>query len=73
MPFFANLRSGHFGVRQWYPRWGVITTLLERVLRLVIDITIKEQKYKATGDKHWFDQLSPPEIPAHLQPFVKAS
>lgn len=52
---------------------GVITTLLERVLRLVIDITIKEQKYKATGDKHWFDQLSPPEIPVHLQPFVKAS
>ena len=52
---------------------GVITTLLDRVTRFVLDITIKERKFKTTGDKHWFDQLSPPEIPAHLRPFVKAS
>jgi hypothetical protein len=52
---------------------GVITTLLDRVMRLVLDITIKDRKFKATGDKMWFDQLSPPEIPAHLQHFVKAS
>jgi hypothetical protein len=52
---------------------GVITTLLDRVTRFVLDITIKERRFKATGDKKWFDQLSPPEIPAHLQPFVKAS
>jgi hypothetical protein len=52
---------------------SVITTLLDRLTRVVLDVTIKERKFKATGDKHWFDQLSPPEIPAHLQPFVKAS
>ncbi len=52
---------------------GVITTLLDRVTRFVLDITIKERKFKTTGDKHWFDQLSPPEIPVHLRPFVKAS
>jgi hypothetical protein len=52
---------------------GVITTLLDRVTRLVLDTTIRERKLRATGDKHWFDQLSPPEIPSHLQPFVKAS
>ena len=52
---------------------GVITTLIDRVTHFVLDITIKERKLKATGDKHWFDQLSPPEIPAHLQLFVKAS
>jgi hypothetical protein len=52
---------------------GVITTLMERVTRFILDITIKERKLNATGDKHWFDQLSPPEIPTHLQPFVKAS
>jgi hypothetical protein len=51
---------------------GVITTLIDRVTRFVLDNTIKERKFKATGDKHWFDQLSPPEIPAHLKPFVKA-
>jgi hypothetical protein len=27
----------------------------------------------AMGDKHWFDQLSPPGIASHLQPFVEAS
>jgi hypothetical protein len=52
---------------------GMITTLLDRITRLVIDITIKERKFKVTGDKHWFDQLSPPEISAHLRPFVRAS
>jgi hypothetical protein len=52
---------------------GVITTLIDRVTRFTLDNTIKERKFKATGDKHWFDQLSPPEIPAHLQPFIKAS
>lgn len=52
---------------------GVITTLLDRVLRFVIDVTVKQKKFKATGDKHWFDQLSPPEVPAHLKPFVDAA
>jgi hypothetical protein len=52
---------------------GVIATLIDRVLRFVVDITVKQRKFEATGDKHWFDQLSPPEIPAFLQPFVKAS
>jgi hypothetical protein len=51
---------------------GVITTLIDRVVRFVIDNTIKERKYKASGDKHWFDQLSPPKIPSHLQPFFAA-
>ena len=52
---------------------GVITTLIDRVTRFVLDRTIKKRKLKATGDQHWFDQLSPPEIPTYLQPFVKAS
>jgi hypothetical protein len=52
---------------------GVITTLIDRVTSFVLDITIMERKFKATGNQHWFDQLSPPKIPTHLQPFVKAS
>jgi hypothetical protein len=52
---------------------GVMTTLVDRVLRFVIDVTIKERKFKATGDKHWFDQLSPPEVPPHLKPFFDAA
>jgi hypothetical protein len=52
---------------------GVITTLIDRATRFVLDNTIRERKLKSTGDKHWFDQLSPPEIPAHLKPFVRAS
>jgi hypothetical protein len=52
---------------------GVITTLIDRVALFVLDITIKQRKFNATADKHWFDQLSPPEIPVFLQPFVKAS
>jgi hypothetical protein len=52
---------------------GVITILLDRVMRFVLENTIKERKFKATGEKVWFDQLSPPEIPVHLKPFVKAS
>jgi hypothetical protein len=52
---------------------GVITTLLDRVMRFVIDNTIAERKYNATGEKKWFDKLSPPKIPAHLQPFVVVS
>jgi hypothetical protein len=52
---------------------GVITTVLDRVMSFVLDITIKKRKVKATGDKYWFDQLSPPTIPVHLQPFVKVS
>lgn len=51
----------------------VMTTLIDRVLRFVIDVTIKERKFKATGDKHWFDQLSPPEVPPHLKPFFDAA
>jgi hypothetical protein len=50
---------------------GVITTLIDRVTRFVLDRTIKERRFNATGDMHWFDQLSPPKIPSHLQPFVK--
>jgi hypothetical protein len=52
---------------------GVITTLIDRVVRFVIDVTVKERKFKATEDKHWFDQLSPPEVPSHLKPFVSAA
>jgi hypothetical protein len=52
---------------------GVIITLLDRVMRFVIDNTIAERKYNATGEKKWFDKRSPPKIPAHLQPFVVAS
>jgi hypothetical protein len=52
---------------------GVMTPLVDRVLRFVIDVTIKERKFKATGDKHWFDQLSPPEVPPHLKPFFDAA
>jgi len=54
-------------------RMGAITTLIDRVSRFVLDITVKQRKLQPTGDKLWFDQLSPPEIPTHLQPFVKAS
>ena len=52
---------------------GVMTTLLDRVARFILGVTVKERKFKATGDKHWFDQLSPPEIPAHLKPFAKSA
>jgi Transposase DDE domain len=52
---------------------GVITTLLDRVSRFVLDVTIKERKFKTTGDKAWLDQLSPPEVPSHLKPFVPAA
>jgi len=52
---------------------GVVTTLIDRVVHFVLGITVTERKFKATGDKHWFDRLSPPKIPTHLQSFVKAS
>ena len=52
---------------------GVTVTLLDRVARLVLDVTVKERRFKATGDKHWFDQLSPPEIPAHIRPFAETA
>jgi len=52
---------------------GVMTTLLDRVARFVLIVTFKERKFKATGDKHWFDQLSPPEVPTHLKPFAKTA
>jgi hypothetical protein len=45
---------------------GAITTLVDRVSRFVLDITVTQRKFQATGDKHWFNQLSPPEIPAFL-------
>jgi hypothetical protein len=51
---------------------GVMTTLIDRVVRFVIDVTVKERKFKATGDKHWFDHLSPPEAPPHHKPFLDA-
>ncbi len=52
---------------------GVITTLIDRVARFILDVTVKQRKFKATGDKHWFDQLSPPEVPPHLKPFAKTA
>ena len=52
---------------------GVITTLLDRVSRFVLDVTVKERKFKTTGDKAWLDQLSTPELPSHLKPFVSAA
>jgi hypothetical protein len=52
---------------------GVMTTLIDRVVRFAIDITVKERKFKNTGDKAWLDQLSPPEVPYHLTPFVSAA
>jgi hypothetical protein len=32
----------------------------------------RKWKLKATRDKNWLDQLSPPNIPTHLRPFVNA-
>jgi len=52
---------------------AVITTLLDRVSRFVLDVTVKERKFKITGDKAWLDQLSPREVPSHLRPFVPAA
>ena len=52
---------------------GVMTTLIDRVFRFVLDVTVKERKYKETGDQHWFDQLSPPEVPAHIKPFAQTA
>ena len=52
---------------------GVMTTLIDRVVRFAIDVTVKERKFKNTGDKAWLDQLSPPEVPSHLEPFVSAA
>jgi len=52
---------------------GVMTTLIDRVVRFAIDVTVKERKFKNTGDKAWLDQLSPPEVPSHLKPFVSAA
>jgi hypothetical protein len=52
---------------------GVMTTLIDRVVRFVIDVTVKERKFKNSGDKAWLDQLSLPELPSHLKPFVSAA
>jgi len=52
---------------------GVMTTLIDRVVRFVIDVTVKERKFKNSGDKAWLDQLFPPEVPSHLKPFVSAA
>jgi len=52
---------------------GVTTTLIDRVASFILGVTVKGRKFKATGDKHWFDQLSPPELPAHLKPFAKSA
>jgi hypothetical protein len=49
------------------------TTLIDRVARFILEATVKERKFKATGDKHWFDQLSPPEVAAHLKPFAQTA
>ncbi|NLT68452.1 MAG: transposase [Acidobacteria bacterium] len=50
---------------------GVITLLVDRIAGFFIDRIIKERKFKASGDEKWADQLSPPDIPAFLRPFVK--
>jgi len=71
MPFFGILRS--LRRASVVSLMGVMTTLVDRVLRFVIDVTVKERKFKATGDRHWFDQLSPPEVPPHLKPFIDAA
>ena len=47
---------------------GVITTLLDRVTRFVVDVTVKERKVRVTGDKAWLDQLSPPAVPSYVKP-----
>jgi hypothetical protein len=39
---------------------GVMTALIDRVVRFVIDVTVKESKFKNSGDKAWLDQLSLP-------------
>jgi hypothetical protein len=52
---------------------GVITTLLDRVMSFVLNVTVAERKHKQTGDKEWLNKLSPPEIQAFLQPFLKTS
>jgi len=52
---------------------AVMTTLIDRVVRFAIDVTIKERKFDNTGDKAWLDQLSPHEVPSHLKPFVSAA
>jgi hypothetical protein len=52
---------------------GMITTLLDRVSRFVLDVTLKERKFKTTGDKACLDQLSPREVLSHLKPFVFAA
>ena len=60
MPFFGILRS--------LRRASVVS-----LMGVMIDVTVKERKFKATGDRHWFDQLSPPEVPPHLKPFIDAA
>ena len=50
---------------------GVIATLLERVAKFVVGVTVKQRKAHATGEQHWFDQLSPPEVPVHLKAFIQ--
>jgi hypothetical protein len=52
---------------------ALMTTLIDRVVRFAIDVTVTERKFKNSGDKAWLDQLSPPEIPSHLKPFVSAA
>jgi hypothetical protein len=52
---------------------GVITTLLDRVSRFVLDVTVKERKFRTTGDKAWLDQLTSPQVPSHLKPFVSTA
>jgi hypothetical protein len=49
---------------------GVIALLIYRIAGFFIDRIITERKFNATGDMKWADQLSPPDIPAYLKPFV---
>ncbi len=52
---------------------GVMTTLIDRVARFILGVTVKKWKFKTTRDEHWFDQFSPPEIPGHLKSFAQTA
>jgi len=52
---------------------GVMINLACPHQQVRLNVTVKERKFRTTGDKAWLDQLSPPKISSHLQPFVLAS
>ena len=50
---------------------GVTTTVIDRVAQFILGVTVKERRFNATGDKHCFERLSPPQLPAYLKPLAK--